>query len=251
MKQFSVVLILLFLGFFLVTMAFSDPLEDTFVSDKKGTEQKSLMGSSPANIQNYNIPGNIDSAVDPMSNPGYIRPPDQVRNLNHSDIGRTRSAFTSTADSSDLSDYHYTPKENIIKTASDDDPVHTGFIQDGLAQLNGPNNVFVSGKYAYVTSGGSNALDIIDISNPAIPVYKSSISNGDGGAKLNGPQAVFVSGNFAYIASRWDNALEIVNISNPAVPVHTGSIRNGEGGANLTNPYSVLCSWELCIFNQL
>ena len=48
--------------------------------------------------------------------------------------------------------------------------------------LNYPEGVFVSGNYAYVASPGSNALEIVDVSNPANPVHKASIINGAGGS---------------------------------------------------------------------
>ena len=99
-----------------------------------------------------------------------------------------------------------------------------------------PFSVYVSGNYAYVASFDSNALEIVDVSNPANPVHKGSISNGAGGALLNGPVSVYVSGNYAYVASMASNALEIVDVSNPANPVHKGSISNGAGGALLNNP---------------
>ena len=36
--------------------------------------------------------------------------------------------------------------------------------------LDSPTGVFVTGKYAYVTSQNSNALEVVDVSNPAVPV---------------------------------------------------------------------------------
>jgi len=48
-------------------------------------------------------------------------------------------------------------------------------------------SVYVSGTYAYVASSESNALEIVDISNPALPVHKGSIVNGAGGALLSLP----------------------------------------------------------------
>jgi len=113
---------------------------------------------------------------------------------------------------------------------------------DGGVPLNNPTSVYISGNYAYVASSGSNALEIVDISNPALPVHTGKIFDGDGGAILGGPNSVFVSGNYAYIASSLSNALEIVNISNPTTPVHTGKILDGAGGAALANPYNIYVS---------
>jgi len=96
-----------------------------------------------------------------------------------------------------------------------------------------PNSVYVLGNYAYVASAASNALEILDITNPATPLHKGSISDGGGAAPfLYGPSSVYVSGNYAYVASVNSNALEIVDITNPAAPVHKGSVSNGAGGGH-------------------
>jgi len=125
-------------------------------------------------------------------------------------------------------------------------PVHTSAITNNTGALTpffrSPQSVFVSGNYAYVASSTSDALEIVDISNPAAPVHAGSIVNGAGGALLDAPRFVFVSGNYAYVASGTSDALEIVDISNPAVPVHAGSIVDGAGGALLDNPQSVFVS---------
>jgi len=90
-----------------------------------------------------------------------------------------------------------------------------------------------------VTSQYGNALEIVDVSDPAAPVHKGIIVNGTGGALLDEPYSVYVSGNYAYVASANSNALEIVDVSNPAAPVHQGSIVKGTGGALLDSPRSV------------
>ncbi|MDD5188451.1 MAG: PKD domain-containing protein, partial [Methanoregula sp.] len=113
---------------------------------------------------------------------------------------------------------------------------------EGGALLNYPNSVYVSGNYAYVTSQYGNALEIVDVSDPAAPVHKGSIVNGTGGALLDEPYSVYVSGNYAYVASANSNALEIVDVSIPAAPVHQGSIVKGDGGALLDSPRSVYVS---------
>ena len=112
---------------------------------------------------------------------------------------------------------------------------------DGGASLYLPRGVYVAGNYAYVASSGSNALEIVDVTNPAAPYHKGSISDGTNGARLNGARSVYVSGNYAYVASAGSNALEIVDVTNPAAPVHRGSILDTGNplGALLSNPQSV------------
>ena len=120
-------------------------------------------------------------------------------------------------------------------------PVHAGSISNGGdVKLDYPRSVFVAGNYAYVVSINSNALEIVDVSNPATPVHAGSISNG-GDVKLDYPRSVFVAGNYAYVVSINSNALEIVDVSNPATPVHAGSISNG-GDVKLDASASVFVS---------
>lgn len=126
-------------------------------------------------------------------------------------------------------------------------PVHWGDAIDGQnpggtgASLAAPQSVFISGNYAYVASYTSNALEIVDVSNPASPVHKGSLLNGTGGALLKNPNSVYVAGNYAYVTSA-SNALEIIDVSNPALPAHKGSLTHGTGGALLDLPSSVYVS---------
>jgi hypothetical protein len=112
---------------------------------------------------------------------------------------------------------------------------------DSGAKLFHPNQVFVSENYAYVVSE-SNALEILDIRNPATPLHKSFITNGTDGAMLVSPSSVFVSGGYAYITSTLGNALEIIDVSDPLHPVHKATFVNGDDGARFVNPNSVIIS---------
>jgi hypothetical protein len=114
---------------------------------------------------------------------------------------------------------------NVMLTPVNPRMVHKSSIIDGKGGtlLKRPTSVFVFGNYAYVTSEDSNALEIIDISDPAHPAHKGSIVNGDGGALISKPYSVSVSGKYAYITSCGTGSLEIVDISDPALPVHMGS----------------------------
>ena len=69
----------------------------------------------------------------------------------------------------------------------------------------------IYGNYAYVVSYSSNAIEIVDVSDPSNPVHKGSIQNGDGGALLNGPGSIFVNQDFAYVVGG-SNALEIIDL---------------------------------------
>jgi prepilin-type N-terminal cleavage/methylation domain-containing protein len=91
---------------------------------------------------------------------------------------------------------------------------HASSISDGQdgALLSAPRSVAISGNYAYVVSTNSNALEIIDISNPLSPTHASSISNGQGGALLLAPISIAIFGNYAYVTGYAIDALEIIKL---------------------------------------
>lgn len=96
--------------------------------------------------------------------------------------------------------------------------------------LSGANDglkIQVSGNYAYVIrNDGTSDFQIIDISAPASPSLKGSLT-------ITGtPQNIFVSGNYAYVVSN-DNSqeLQIIDISNPSSPSVAGTF-NATGNAD-------------------
>jgi len=128
----------------------------------------------------------------------------------------------------------------IINITTPSAPFHEGQIVNGKgkALLNGPVSVDVveNYPYAYVASSGSNALEIVNLSDPAAPVHEASLTDGTDGALLGAPKSVTVVGYYAYIASYSSNALEIIDISNKSVPVHKGSVAKITGGTYLNGP---------------
>lgn len=101
----------------------------------------------------------------------------------------------------------------------------------GQVHLTGANAVFVSGNYAYVTAL-EEALQIIDVSDPAHPSHVSSISNHVAGAQLTLPATIFVDDGYAYVggctpegsAIPWVGYFGIFDVSNPANPMPRGSL---------------------------
>lgn len=100
------------------------------------------------------------------------------------------------------------------------------------------------GNYAYCsctgsTYGGDACLTIIDVTNPAVPVFVSTLPVGTG----TWGRFVFISGNTAYVTDEQAGGLYIIDISNPAAPSITGSILYAALGlsatANLGRPYKV------------
>jgi hypothetical protein len=120
---------------------------------------------------------------------------------------------------------------NFLETAKS--IKHIGSLADNASTLLFKNNdIYVSGKYAYIVSEGTIAydddgLEIVDISNPANPAHVGKISFGDckPNCAAETPTGVFISGNYAYIASYSLSGLGIFDISNPANPKQVGNIK--------------------------
>ncbi len=104
-------------------------------------------------------------------------------------------------------------------------PVSNGTVTTG----SGPQDVVVSGRYAYVTDNSANELQTIDVSNPASPLVIGTITTG------SGPQDVVVSGRYAYVTDNSANELQTIDVSNPASPFSVGTVSTGSGSA----PYGI------------
>lgn len=140
-------------------------------------------------------------------------------------------------------DVTYTINDSKGETSSA--VIHTSVVSTAL--LNTPFSIFVEGDYAYIASGGSNALEIVEVSNPLAPRHRGSLIDGNGGVPyLNNAFGVYVSNSYAFVASRYSYALEIVDVSSKGNPVHKGSIIQGSGGALFINPRSVFVKENYC-----
>jgi hypothetical protein len=128
----------------------------------------------------------------------------------------------------------YTATDSSLNTSSITRRVNV----DTGAKIFNPHAVFVKDNYAYVVSG-SNALEIVDISDKANPKHKSYITHQNGGAELFNPTDVFVAGDYAYIPSPVGNTLEVLNIADPLSPKHASTIKQSFDGANLMIPRHV------------
>ena len=98
-----------------------------------------------------------------------------------------------------------------------------GYVRD-VNSLSGADGLEVQGNYAYISSGGSNSLSIIDISSPGNPVITSVLT--DAGGRLDRAWGVTVEGIYAYVVggfSGTSDRLTIVDVSNPAAPRLVGS----------------------------
>ena len=127
---------------------------------------------------------------------------------------------------------------SIIDISNPTNPVEVGYIQDdsqgGTAEvLDYPDEVYVSGNYAYVASYQDDALSVIDISNPTNPVevgYIQDTESGGTAEALDCARNFFVSGDYVYVSAYADDALSIIDISNPTNPVEVGYIQDDSQG---------------------
>lgn len=103
----------------------------------------------------------------------------------------------------------------VYNIATPANPVLVSSI-DSLAYC---ESVVISGQYAYVAAGSRS--HIVDISNPAIPVYVGRIP-GYGGYH----QYINVRSGYAYICN-YDAGLQVVNVTNPASPVNVAEVPSG------------------------
>ena len=109
---------------------------------------------------------------------------------------------------------------------------------DGYESLDGARGVdivSISGRtYGVVASYNEDAIQIIDLVNPYLPLPVSSFANDtDASVRLDGATDVEVlideDEAYALVTSRNDDALQIVNITTPAVPTKIRSIVDDEG----------------------
>jgi len=117
----------------------------------------------------------------------------------------------------------------VVDISDSTDPEIIGRIEDNSGLLlENPTSVYVSGKYAYVTSSelSSNTdigLQILDISDPTNPTPVGQLMD-DSSLRLGGTRKVIVIGKYAYVCSFNDRGLQIIDISDPSNPIPSGSL---------------------------
>jgi hypothetical protein len=92
----------------------------------------------------------------------------------------------------------------------------------GIAINVNSKGMYIEGRYAYIVSNGSpGKLQIIDISNPILPVSISS-TNLD-----NGTYAVKKQGKYVYVINNISNTMQAIDVSVPASPSIVGTWSTG------------------------
>ncbi len=99
--------------------------------------------------------------------------------------------------------------------------------------------VTVSGQtYVLLSSEDSDAVQIIDVTDPQIPVLVADIRDGlDDFYALSWPQdaEMFTTDGrtYAAVVSQGDHAIQIIDITKPGAPIPVASIREGQDGLGL------------------
>ncbi len=102
------------------------------------------------------------------------------------------------------------------------------------------SNVYVSGRYAYVTNAGSDTLQVIDISDPVRPRIVSSVSTGVG----SDPADAFVSGKYAYVTAYVTDKLLKFDISTSTPALVGSSGINGPAEVFVSGRYAYVASYD-------
>jgi len=133
----------------------------------------------------------------------------------------------------------------IIDVSDPTNPVHIGSIECNdpsvAPYLSRPVSVSVFGNSAMVATSGLSkvynsiigGLVVIDITDPANPVYQASLLNGNEGALIDAPTSLFVSGSYAYVTNSgaYQN-LDIINLYGPNITGFTPA--SGNTGSSVT-----------------
>jgi hypothetical protein len=125
----------------------------------------------------------------------------------------------------------------IIDVNDPTNPVEVGYIQDNsqggdATRLDNTRDIFVEGKYAYVTAWSENSFSIFDVSDPTNIVEVGYVYDGFGASELSGPSGLYIQGGYAYVGATQDDALSIINISDPTNPEEVGSVKDDSVGGN-------------------
>ncbi len=101
-------------------------------------------------------------------------------------------------------------------------PTYAGGVVSSTG-LDGANETFVAGRYAYVvsTNGSNDTFRIFDISNPTSPTFVGGIVSS---TALDGATSLYVSGKYAYVAASGNDSLRVIDVSNPASPLLVGGV---------------------------
>ena len=149
------------------------------------------------------------------------------------EIGRSTYAVVASTRDSGIQIVNITNPALLVAVSSATDGAA------GFDELAGASGVAVAeigrSTYAVVASTRDSGIQIVNITNPALPVAVSSATDGAAGfTKLGSASDVAVAGigasTYAVVASVWDSGVQVVNITNPASPVPAAALSDGAAG---------------------
>ena len=138
----------------------------------------------------------------------------------------------------------------IINITDPKNPTATSSVTDGAGGFNtldeatGITTVTRGAStYALVAANADDGIQIINITNPAVPTVAASITDGNGGFdELNGATGVTTvtigAVTYALVTTSVDDAVQIINITNPSVPTAVSAVF--DGGTDGTNTFDEL-----------
>ncbi|MFZ2038417.1 MAG: LamG-like jellyroll fold domain-containing protein [Minisyncoccia bacterium] len=134
----------------------------------------------------------------------------------------------------------------VIDVSNPASPTFVSRIVDGAggAELSADANSHMTtdGSYIYVASYAGDALEIVDITNPASPVHAGKLTYTMDATMYN-PTTVALSGNFAYVTCYSSHVVNIIDISDKANPFSANiSGRYHDPGFDATYPWAITIS---------
>ena len=150
-------------------------------------------------------------------------------NTNSLKLKYPRSVTTTTIDSSTYALVASQTQHavSIINITTPSDPDKASVVSDGskYSNLNTPFSVTTttigSSTYALVAAKGDNGVQVIDITNPYVPINASSPKNGSNGfTKLSDPRSITTIADlpeYALAASHGDNGIQIIKVNTDSV----------------------------------
>jgi hypothetical protein len=108
--------------------------------------------------------------------------------------------------------------------------------------LNGSRYIEVRGNYAYVCCYSYDAVAIIDITDPAVPVWVSAFRGPTPGTSLDGARAIVFSGNYAFVGCGDRNSVAVLDFTDPVAPVWVTETQGPTPDTSLDGVYHVALS---------
>ena len=204
----------------------ASPVTITNATASSSTTTGALVVTGGVGVNGTLTAGNITTGG--TVNAGTLRVTNIAPSLTNLGLGTTNIANFGAINAADPSFFYPAPVAKVSHTDT------TGPF------LSAPQVVTLAGNFAYVGSSASTSFQILDITNPLLPVKRGAlIGTGGAAANLSFPRGIAISGSYAYVTSSTNNSLQVINIANPDAPVAAGSLLNGVGGAVLSAPYGI------------